>query len=168
MVQWLGFLAFTEAVGVRFPVSERLCGPMDKALDYESRDSRISEQRNSPIQKVSDQALRLIAGFGKNTALNEIRAEYGINTINSKTSCLREYAYIKWPTLSTCIVDLTKNPIKSGASTWVIGTTRWLNKYKKKVKSGNTKNTISDRYDKNDKSKIYTKNVCKYVSALPL
>ncbi|PVU90189.1 hypothetical protein BB561_004992 [Smittium simulii] len=25
MVQWLGFLAFTEAVGVRFPVSEFAC-----------------------------------------------------------------------------------------------------------------------------------------------
>ncbi|OMJ21671.1 hypothetical protein AYI69_g5729 [Smittium culicis] len=25
MVQWLGFLAFTEAAGVRFPVSEFIC-----------------------------------------------------------------------------------------------------------------------------------------------
>ncbi|PVU84742.1 hypothetical protein BB561_007025, partial [Smittium simulii] len=48
-----------------------------------------------------------------------------------------------------------KKPIKAFASTWVSGTTRWLNKYTNKVKSGATKNTISDRYNKNNKSKIY-------------
>ncbi|PVU92657.1 hypothetical protein BB561_003710 [Smittium simulii] len=58
----------------------------------------MSEQRNSPIQKVSDQALRLIAGVGIKTALNRLRAEFVINTIKSKKSCLRERDYIKWPT----------------------------------------------------------------------
>ncbi|PVU91303.1 hypothetical protein BB561_004464 [Smittium simulii] len=65
----------------------------------------MGEKRNSPIQKALAQVLRLIAGVGKNTALNRHRSEFD---------------------------DLTKNPIKAGVSTWV-----------------------SDRYDKNDKSKIY-------------
>ncbi|PVU97548.1 hypothetical protein BB561_000484 [Smittium simulii] len=88
----------------------------------------MSEQRNSPIQKVSDQVLRLIAGVGKNTAINRLRAE---------------------------ITDLTKNPTNACASAWISDKTRWLNKNTKKVKSGATKNTIADRYNKNDKSKIY-------------
>ncbi|PVU90318.1 hypothetical protein BB561_004932 [Smittium simulii] len=84
----------------------------------------MSEQRNSLIKKVSDQVLRLIPGVGKNTVLNILRAEYGINTINSKTSCLRERAYIKLPILRTWIADLTKNPIKAGASILVSEKTR--------------------------------------------
>ncbi|PVU94853.1 hypothetical protein BB561_002210 [Smittium simulii] len=94
-------------------------------------------------------------GAGKNTALNRLRTEFGMNTINSNIPCLQKRAYIKWPILRTLIADLTKNTIQTDASTWVSGKARWLNKYTKKVKSGATKNTIAGRYDKNDKSKIY-------------
>ncbi|PVU97308.1 hypothetical protein BB561_000626 [Smittium simulii] len=88
----------------------------------------ISEQRNNPIQKASDQALRLIAGVGKNTALDGPRTE---------------------------IADLTKDPIIAGASTWVSGTAKWLNKYTKKVRPEAKKNKISDRYYKNINKNLY-------------
>ncbi|PVU89219.1 hypothetical protein BB561_005482 [Smittium simulii] len=84
------------------------------------------------LDSVSDQVLRLIAEVRESNAVNRLRTEFGINTMNSKTLCSQKRAYIKWPTLCTWIADLTKKSTKASASTWV-----------------------SDRYDKNDKSKIY-------------
>ena len=114
----------------------------------------MSEQRNAPIQKVADLALRTIAGVGRNCALSRLRSEFSVNSIFTKTSCLRERAHIKWPTLRTWIADLCKYTIKSKSSTWVSGTTRWINRYTNTTIKKNTAQTILERYNKNDKTKI--------------
>ncbi|PVU96319.1 hypothetical protein BB561_001254 [Smittium simulii] len=90
VAQWTRRLTTNQEIPVLIPIGA-----------YGGELFGISEQRNSPVQKASDQALRLIAGVGKNTALNRLRTEYGINTISSKTSYLRERDYIKWPILRT-------------------------------------------------------------------
>ncbi|PVU97961.1 hypothetical protein BB561_000185 [Smittium simulii] len=51
--------------------------------------------------------------------------------------------------------DLTKKSIKSGASTGESVQLDGLINIQKTDKSGDTKNTIAERYNKNDKSKIY-------------
>ncbi|PVU96991.1 hypothetical protein BB561_000828 [Smittium simulii] len=67
MVQWLGFLAFTEAVGVRFPVSElqlprtMLTGYEDSCEPEEKYDIKIALMVSTPsiLSKPSKRKLPL-------------------------------------------------------------------------------------------------------------
>ncbi|PVV05074.1 hypothetical protein BB560_000411 [Smittium megazygosporum] len=81
----------------------------------------MSEQRCKPIQRVADNALRIIANVGKSAPMHRIRQEMGVTTINTCASDLRERAYFKNQT-----------------STWVTGTARWMKRYCQTVDRGNT------------------------------
>ena len=52
MVQWLGFLAFTEKAGVRFPVSE--LAPLAQLVEHRAYDAKVlgSRPRGSTIDDV--------------------------------------------------------------------------------------------------------------------
>ncbi|PVU89460.1 hypothetical protein BB561_005352 [Smittium simulii] len=54
----------------------------------------MSEVRTKPIQMAADKALRLIARVSKATAMNRLRNEFGIQSINSVCSRLRERAHL--------------------------------------------------------------------------
>ncbi|PVU85853.1 hypothetical protein BB561_006890, partial [Smittium simulii] len=79
----------------------------------------MSEVRTRPIQIITDKSLRLIANVSKATAINRLRTEFGISSINSICSRARERAYFKWPISKTWIADLIRFPLKSRSSTWV-------------------------------------------------
>ncbi|PVV01414.1 hypothetical protein BB560_004167, partial [Smittium megazygosporum] len=106
----------------------------------------MSEQRCKPIQRVADNALRIIANVGKSAPMHRIRQEMGVTSINTRASDLRERAYFKYPTLRTWISDLVKQPIRSQTSTWVTGTARWMKRYCQTVGRGNTVKALQHRY----------------------
>ncbi|PVU88374.1 hypothetical protein BB560_006376 [Smittium megazygosporum] len=114
----------------------------------------MSEQRCKPIQRVADNALRVIANVGKSAPMHRIRQEMGVTSINTRASDLRERAYFKYPTLRTWISDLVKQPIRSQTSTWVTGTARWMKRYCQTAGRGNTVKALQHRYTVNDKTKI--------------
>ncbi|PVU98320.1 hypothetical protein BB560_005690 [Smittium megazygosporum] len=114
----------------------------------------MSEQRCKPIQRVADNALRIIANVGKSAPMHRIRQEMGVISINTRASDLRERAYFKYPTLRTWISDLVKQPIRSQTSTWVTGTARWMKRYCQTVGRGNAVKALQHRYTVNDKTKI--------------
>ncbi|PVV02500.1 hypothetical protein BB560_003043, partial [Smittium megazygosporum] len=105
-----------------------------------------AEKRFKPIQRVTDNALRIIANVGKSAPMHRIRQEMGVTTINTRASDLRERAYFKYPTLRTWISDLVKQPIRSQTSTWVTGTARWMKRYCQTVGRGNTVKALQHRY----------------------
>ncbi|PVU94761.1 hypothetical protein BB561_002264 [Smittium simulii] len=72
----------------------------------------MSEVRTRPIQIIADKSLRLIANVSKATAINRLRTEFGISSINSICSRARERAYFKWPISKTWIADLIRQPLK--------------------------------------------------------
>ncbi|PVU90092.1 hypothetical protein BB560_006241, partial [Smittium megazygosporum] len=57
----------------------------------------MSEQRCKPIQRVADNALRIIANVGKSAPMHRIRQEMGVTSINTRASDVRERAYFKYP-----------------------------------------------------------------------
>ncbi|PVV03369.1 hypothetical protein BB560_002153 [Smittium megazygosporum] len=95
-------------------------------------------QRCKPIQRVADNALRIIANVEKPATMHRIRQEMGVTSINTRGYDLRERAYFKYPTLRTWISDLVKQSIKNQTSTWVTGTARWIKRYCQTVGRGNT------------------------------
>ncbi|PVU92850.1 hypothetical protein BB561_003576 [Smittium simulii] len=71
----------------------------------------MSEVRTRPIQIIADKSLQLIANVSKATAINRLRTEFGITSINSICSRARERAYFKWPISKTWIADLIRQPL---------------------------------------------------------
>ncbi|PVU95553.1 hypothetical protein BB561_001761 [Smittium simulii] len=114
----------------------------------------MSEVRTRPIQIIADKSLRLIANVSKATAINRLRTEFGISSINSICSRARERAYFKWPISKTWIADLIRQPLKSRSSTWVSGTLRWQKKYNATIEQGATRATIEARNVRNVRSRI--------------
>ena len=88
--------------------------------------------RSEPAQRVADKSTRLllsISGIGAGLSLNAMREELGIGRVEALAAARRARAIIKFGTLKTWIAELVKNPLTVQKSTWVSGTTRWINRY---------------------------------------
>ncbi|PVU90871.1 hypothetical protein BB561_004676 [Smittium simulii] len=88
------------------------------------------------------------------TAMSRLREEFGISSINSICSRLRERAYFKWPKSKTWIADLIRHSYKSRSNTWVSGTLRWQKRYNHSIEQGATRISIDARNVRNDRSRI--------------
>ncbi|OMJ14595.1 RNA-directed DNA polymerase from mobile element jockey, partial [Smittium culicis] len=63
---------------------------------YSGETFGMSEARFKPIQSEIDNAIRMVANFGKSAAMERIRDELGITSVFMRTSTARERAYHKW------------------------------------------------------------------------
>ncbi|PVU91265.1 hypothetical protein BB561_004496 [Smittium simulii] len=95
------------------------CGVMPINCTYGGKLFGISEVCTKPIQMAADKALRLIARVSKVTAMNRLKNEFGIQSINLVCSRLRERAHFKWPSSKTWIADLICQSLKARSSTWI-------------------------------------------------
>ncbi|PVU88616.1 hypothetical protein BB561_005754 [Smittium simulii] len=84
----------------------------------------MSEVRTRPIQIIAVKSLRLIDNVSKATAINRLRTEFGIPSINSICSRARKRAYFKWPISKTWVADLIRQLLKIRLSTWLSDATR--------------------------------------------
>ncbi|PVU89171.1 hypothetical protein BB561_005499 [Smittium simulii] len=110
----------------------------------------MSESRIKPIQIIADRALRVIAGANRATAMSRLREEFGIKSINSVCSRLRERSHFKWPSSKTWIADLIRCLLKSRSSIWVSGTLGWQKIYNCCLEQSATRIGIYARNSRND------------------
>ncbi|OMJ24705.1 RNA-directed DNA polymerase from mobile element jockey, partial [Smittium culicis] len=85
----------------------------------------MSALRCGTLQKVADDAVRLVAGVGRSTALQRLRNELKIEDIFTRVSVARDRGHSKWASSKTWISDLIHEPLKNRLDTWVSGTVRW-------------------------------------------
>ncbi|OMJ12119.1 hypothetical protein AYI70_g9304 [Smittium culicis] len=82
----------------------------------------MSALRCGTLQKVADDAARLVARVGSSTALQRLRNELKIEEIFTRVSVARERGHRKWTTSKTWISGLINQPFKNRLDTWVSGT----------------------------------------------
>ncbi|OMJ23940.1 RNA-directed DNA polymerase from mobile element jockey, partial [Smittium culicis] len=114
----------------------------------------MSATRSGTLQKVADDATRLVAGVGKSTALQRLRNELKIDDINTRVSVARERGHTKWASSKTWISELIKQPFKNRLDTWVSGTVRWKRRFLKGAENKTTAQALRARKIRNDHSKI--------------
>ncbi|OMJ19812.1 RNA-directed DNA polymerase from mobile element jockey [Smittium culicis] len=79
----------------------------------------MSVVRCGTLQKVADDATRLVAGVGRSTALSRLRSELKIEDIFTRASVARERGHNKWTTSKTWITELINKLFKNRLDTWV-------------------------------------------------
>ncbi|OMJ22903.1 putative RNA-directed DNA polymerase from transposon BS [Smittium culicis] len=114
----------------------------------------MSAVRCSTLQKVADDATRLVAGVGRSTALSRLRSEMKIDDIFTRASVARERGHNKWTTSKTWITELINKPFKNRLDTWVSGTVRWKKRFLKGAGNNTTAQALRARKIRNDHSKI--------------
>jgi hypothetical protein len=80
-----------------------------------------------------NQCLRRLVGVGAKApgvaTAPLLRDELGIAPIEAMAATAMTRAFLKAPTLNTCISDLVRQPSRMRPSTWTSGTVRWLDRF---------------------------------------
>ena len=84
------------------------------------------------LQTILNQCLRRLVGVGAKApgvATAPLLRELGIAPIEAMAAAARTRAFLKAPTLNTCISDLVRQPSRMRPNTWTSGTVRWLDRF---------------------------------------
>ncbi|KKO75094.1 endonuclease-reverse transcriptase [Vairimorpha ceranae] len=102
---------------------------LQSILTYGAEVWGMSTLRCKGIQRIMNEACRLVVGGGRNAAMDRIRSELGIQSVANIAAVKRARAVAKWPGCKTWIATLSTSQFRSREWTWVTGNIKWLKRY---------------------------------------
>jgi Reverse transcriptase (RNA-dependent DNA polymerase) len=106
----------------------------------------LNSTRTQAIQKVAARAIGLTMGCGRRPyCRSRMAEELGIPRFEVKSAAARVRVFVKGQSSKTWFRDLLLNTPKSRKTSWVTGTTRWLNRYVDREYGAMPKNELLSR-----------------------